>query len=496
MNEKRVKKILPLGLLVEGRACLVVGGGTVAGRKAESLVEAGANVTIVAPELGERVMALQSVYGVTILPRSYTPDDLDQDFFLVIAATDDRALNQQIIEICRARRILCACPDRGWQNGDFISPASFRKGDVTVSVSTGGASCRRSRLIKNSLSRHVDMADAVDCVVIGTSHQQLKLGDRERFHLGEARLNQTGRMLMRVWGIHEFMLLDTCNRIELLAVKSRDAGTHNVLRRIMGFDQLAPEHYYVKRGFEAFEHAALLTTGLLSQVPGENHIVAQVKEALAYAMAYGWAGGMIGEWMAAALHISKDIRQQMPVLLNGGEIEDVCIRYLRQTVAQPDARIVVLGTGVVGRGVVQRVAAAGGTCDWIYHRHAPDSASVPAGGRLHPWCDLLANLRQADVVVCATASQAPVLGPAHAVNFAQDHAVLLIDLATPHSIDPALAAALPKAHLADLDVLKGWHRQTAGSLEPALKLSRTAIHEHRAMYEKIIESFQGRNESK
>jgi len=495
MNEKRAKKILPLGLLVEGRACLVVGGGTVAGRKVESLVEAGANVTIMAPELGERVMALQSVHGVTILQRSYVPDDLDQDFSLVIAATDDHALNQQIIETCRARRILCACPDRGWQNGDFISPASFRKGDVIVSVSTGGASCRRSRLIKNSLARHVDMADTADCVVIGISHQQLKLGDRERFHLGGERLDQMGRMLMRIWGIHEFMLLDTCNRMELLAVKSRDAGTHDVLRRIMGFDQLAPEHYYVKRGFEAFEHAALLTAGLLSQAPGENHIVAQVKEALTHAKTCGWAGGMIGEWMAAALHISKDIRRQMPALLNGAEIEDVCIGYMHKTVTRPDARIVVLGTGVVGRGMVQRLVAAGGACDWIYHQHAPDSASVPAGVRLHPWRDLSATLRQADVIICATAGQEPVLGPAHAVNFTPDHEVLLIDLATPRNIDPALAAALPKARLADLDVLKGWYRQTTGSLDPALKLSHFTIHEHRAMYEKIIESFQGRNKS-
>lgn len=56
-------------MLVEGRACLVVGGATVAGRKTEALVEAGAKVTIVAPELGERVMALQFIPGVRIIQR-------------------------------------------------------------------------------------------------------------------------------------------------------------------------------------------------------------------------------------------------------------------------------------------------------------------------------------------------------------------------------------------------------------------------------------------
>ena len=60
----------------------------------------------------------------------------------------------------------------------------------------------------------------------------------------------------------------------------------------------------------ALTSASLLAAGLLSQMPGENHIVSQVKEALALATQRGWAGGLVAEWMAAALHISKDIRPQ------------------------------------------------------------------------------------------------------------------------------------------------------------------------------------------
>lgn len=490
-NFKRA--VFPVGMLVKGRPCLVVGGGKVALRKVAGLLDAGADVTVVSPEMDEDLAALAAAGRIRPLRRVFEEND-PQGQELVFAATGNKFVNRQVLAACRARRVLCCPVDGNWVDGDFVTPATFRKGHLTVSISTGGQSCRRSRLIKNSLARHVDMVDTADFVVIGTSHQQLKLGERERFHLGGERLDRTGRMLMRVWGVHEFMLLDTCNRLELLAVKSRDAGTHDVLRRIMEFDRLAPEQYYVKRGFEAFEHAALLTAGLLSQAPGENHIVAQVKEALASAAKCGWAGGMIAEWMAAALHISKDIRRQMPDLATGGEIEDACIGYIRQNVTRPDARIVVIGSGVIGRGVVQRLAGTRGTYDWIYHSHAPDGTNVPAGVRLHPWRELAANLRQADAIVCATAKQEPVLGPAQAADFSQDRPVLLIDLATPRNIDPALANVLPKARLADLDALKGWRRQTAGALEPALKLSRAAVHEHRAMYEKIIESFQGRNE--
>jgi glutamyl-tRNA reductase len=481
-----------VSLLVEQKPCLVVGGGKVAVRKVGGLLDAGASVTVVSPEIDEGLAEWVEAGRIRHIRREFADDD-PQGHVLVFAATGSRFVNRQVLAACRVRRVFCCPVDGNWTEGDFVTPATFRKANLTVSVSTGGQSCRRSRLIKESLARHVDMVDSADCVVIGTSHHQLALGERERFHLRGSRLEEAGRMLMHVWGLHEFMLLDTCNRVELLAVKTRSAGTREVLLRIMGFDRMSSDQYYVKRGFEAFEHAALLTAGLLSQMPGENHIVSQVKEALALAAERGWAGGMMAEWMAAALHVSKDIRRQMPTMAGHGEIEDACIGYLAAADTPADARIVVLGTGVVGRGIVHRLVAAGRTCEWLYHRNAPIGDAIPQGVRLRSWDALTACLRRADVVISATASEEPVLGPSMAESFESGRPVLLLDLATPRNIDPALAAALPKARLADLDALKAWYWEKAGSLDPLLKSGRDTIHEHRAMYAAIIESFQNRD---
>lgn len=489
-HPKRV--VYPISLMVDQRPCLVVGGGKVAVRKVGGLLDAGADVTVVSPELDHDLAAWVEAGRIRHVRRQFEDRDAEEHA-LVFAATGDKFVNRQVLAACRARRVLCCAVDGNWTEGDFVTPATFRKATLTVSVSTGGQSCRRSRLIKESLARHVDMVDSADCVVIGTSHHQLALRDRERFHLRGSRLEEVGRMLMQVWGVHEFMLLDTCNRVELLAVKSRNAGTREVLLRIMGFDRMSSDQYYVKRGFDAFEHAALLAAGLLSQMPGENHIVAQVKDALALATEHGWSGGMMAEWMAAALHVSKDIRRQMPAMAGRGEIEDACIGYLTEKGVPVQANTVVLGTGMVGRGIVQRLVAAGRTCEWIYHRHAPSGDAIPQGARLRPWGDLAACLRQADVVVAATASQEPVLKPSTAEAFGTGRPVLLLDLATPRNIDPALVMVLPNARLADLDVLKTWHWQTAGSLDPVLESSRATIVEHRAMYEAIIESFQNRD---
>jgi glutamyl-tRNA reductase len=485
-------RVFPASLLLANRRCLVVGGGKVAFRKVSGLLEAEADVTVVSPELDERLVALAQAGRIRHVRRAFEDRD-PEGHAIAFAATGSKPVNRQVLAACRARRVLCCLVDGNWMEGDFLTPATFRKWHLTVSVSTGGRSCRRSRLVKDYLSKHADMVETADCAVIGTSHHQLSLRERESLHLRGARLEETGRMLRHVWGVHEFLLLDTCNRVEALAVQSGHAGTSEAVRRILGLDRLPSGCYYEKRGFEAFEHAAMLSAGLLSQMPGEHHIVAQVKEALALAARRGWAGGMMAEWIAAALHISRGIRRHESIVLGRGEIEDACIGYLGERTAGTKARIVVLGTGVVGRGLVRRLAAAGRTCEWIYHRNAPSATSLPAGVRLRPWQDLSESLRQADAVVAATASREPVLGPSLAAEFGANRPVLLVDLATPRNIDPALAGALPAARLADLDDLKAWHCRTAGSLETALRAGQAAVREHKAMYEAIIERFQVRN---
>ena len=493
MKSNFQRTVYPVSLLVDQKSCLVVGGGKVAHRKITGLLEAGAAVTVVSPELDERLAELARAGSIRHVRREFGDEDVEKNT-LVYAATGNKRVNRQVLAACRARRVFCCPVDGNWVEGDFVTPATLRKAHLTVSISTGGQSCRRSRLIKENLSRHLDMVDTADCVVLGTSHHQLDLKGREPFHLQGDRLEETGRMLMHVWGVHEFLLLDTCNRIELLAVKTRSAGTGAVLRKILGFDQLPPDRYYVKRGFEAFEHAALLAAGLLSQMPGENHIVSQVKEALALATQRGWAGGLVAEWMAAALHISKDIRQQIPSGLPRGEIEDASLRYVCRNVPAKDAKIVVLGTGVIGRGMVRRLAEQGRVCDWIYHRNAPDAAAVPAGVALFPWREMPARLRGADVVIVTTASPVPVLEASLAECFLPGRPVLLMDLSTPRNIDPELGSALPGAQLADLDVLKAWDCRASGGLEALLKTSRVTVHEHREMYEEIMRSFQSRDE--
>jgi|GEM_PF-356753 len=489
--QKKAKKILPLGLLVEGRSCLVVGGGTVAGRKAKALIEAGAEVTLVAPELGEWAKGLRSATGLKVFERMYDPEDLDGGFFLVFAATDDHALNQQIIQACRARGILCACPDRGWEKGDFISPASFREGDVTVSVSTGGAACRRSRLIKEHLARHVATLGKTEMIVLGTDHHVANLAERESLHLAGPRFEQMGMMFRQVQGLHEFMLLNTCNRVELIGLASAPLLTSGVLNRVLGLDRLEGR-YYVYEGRDAFRHVALVVAGLLSQTPGETHICAQVKAALDRSFTAGWAAGVLKDWISRALHIGKVIRQVTAPLLRGHNIEDLCQTYLQSELGiLQDRRILVLGAGPIGKGIAEKLASQGALVTCCYHVNMPVFSAAWAGRVKNcQFSDLHCVLRHQDAIVCATGGGKPVLTTEHARMIDTVRRLIVVDLGVPRNTTPGFAAEAAGVTVVDIDGLETHWQDEVFDMKNVMEESDRIVAEHFGEYERIIASIQ------
>lgn len=127
--------LYPVGLVVDGRRCLVVGGGRIAARKVEGLRSCGAIVHVVATELGDEIRAMT---GVTYDERPYASTDLD-GVRLVVTATGDRAVDQRVFDDAEAAGIWANSaddPDRC----TFTLPATLRHGPLLVTVSTGGHS--------------------------------------------------------------------------------------------------------------------------------------------------------------------------------------------------------------------------------------------------------------------------------------------------------------------------------------------------------------------
>jgi uroporphyrin-III C-methyltransferase / precorrin-2 dehydrogenase / sirohydrochlorin ferrochelatase len=137
---------LPVFQNIRNKLCLVVGGGAVAVRKAGVLLDAGARVRVVAPEIGEELMQHDNVEAITARFEAKHLDGVT----LVIAATDDRAVNRQVSELAQARYIPVNVVDDP-ELCSFIMPAILDRSPMVVAFSSGGASPVLTRMLRGKL---------------------------------------------------------------------------------------------------------------------------------------------------------------------------------------------------------------------------------------------------------------------------------------------------------------------------------------------------------
>lgn len=139
----------PVFLDLHGRHCLVVGGGKVAERKVDSLLKAGANVTLVSPDITVEMGIIISGQHVQHHTRTFADSDMDGQF-LVIAATNNPSVNAHVASLADARNIPVNVVDDA-SIGSFIIPSVVDRSPVTIAISTGGASPVLARQLRMRL---------------------------------------------------------------------------------------------------------------------------------------------------------------------------------------------------------------------------------------------------------------------------------------------------------------------------------------------------------
>jgi siroheme synthase-like protein len=144
-----------LPILIEGSAVrvLVVGGGTVASRKAAVLLEAGAQLRVVAPVMSDALRAMAATGRVELLERRYERGDVG-DAQLVVAATDDRAVNAAVLADAQAAGRLVNVADAP-ADGSFWTMATHRSGELVIGVSAGGVPGAAAR-IRDTIATRFD----------------------------------------------------------------------------------------------------------------------------------------------------------------------------------------------------------------------------------------------------------------------------------------------------------------------------------------------------
>jgi precorrin-2 dehydrogenase/sirohydrochlorin ferrochelatase len=148
-EDKKPAKLFPMFLKLSGQPCLVVGAGTIAESKIASLVEAEAQVRVVAPEATPEVRSLAQSRRIEWQQRGFQPDDLD-GMFLVVAATSSTELHEQIFQEATRRGVLCNVVDVP-ALCDFYYPAVVQRGALQIAISTAGQSPALAQRLRKEL---------------------------------------------------------------------------------------------------------------------------------------------------------------------------------------------------------------------------------------------------------------------------------------------------------------------------------------------------------
>ncbi|MDD5712485.1 MAG: bifunctional precorrin-2 dehydrogenase/sirohydrochlorin ferrochelatase [Smithellaceae bacterium] len=146
-------KYYPLELTVADRKCIVVGGGEVAERKVRRLLDCGAKICVIDRKLTPFLAKAATDGRIVHVAGDYTPEFLS-DALLVIGATDNQDVNEQISRDARQRGILVNIVDQPLLC-DFILPALLERGDLSIAVSTGGKSPALARRLREDLAENV-----------------------------------------------------------------------------------------------------------------------------------------------------------------------------------------------------------------------------------------------------------------------------------------------------------------------------------------------------
>ena len=166
----------PVQLVVTGRRCVVVGAGRIAARKIDALLAAGADVHVIAPDVGDEVRAWAGAGRLVVSEREFEPTDLE-DAWLATTATGVPAVDHAVFEAGEARRVWVNSADDP-ANCSFTLTSVVRQGDLVVTIGTGGRSPALAAWLRRRLTEELGPEYATLLDVLSEAREELRAAGR------------------------------------------------------------------------------------------------------------------------------------------------------------------------------------------------------------------------------------------------------------------------------------------------------------------------------
>ena len=303
-------------------------------------------------------------------------------------------------------------------------------------------------------------------VVIGLNHRSTPLDLLERMTIGDAGLQKALHDLVSREDVSEAVVLSTCNRTEVYAVAERFHGAYQDIRDFLAeVAFLAPEdfsdHLYVHYDAAAVAHLFTVASGLDSAVLGESEILGQVRNAWERARHEGAAGATLNLLFRHAVEVGKRVRTDTGIARNITSVSQAAVAMAAERLhGLAGKRVLVLGAGEMGEAMALGLAKAG-VADLALANRTWDRAVELAeriGGHAVRLLDVPAALVDADVLLSSTGAAAPLLQAEDIIGIVgqrADRPLLIVDIAVPRDVDPAVGS-IEGVTLLDMDDLRAF----------------------------------------
>jgi glutamyl-tRNA reductase len=339
----------------------------------------------------------------------------------------------------------------------------------------------------------------VSVVVVGLNHRTVPLELLERMNVSPARLPKVLGDLAGREHISEVVVLSTCHRTEVYAVAERYHGAVQDIRN--AFSELAfipPEdfsdHMYTYFDEGAVNHLFSVAAGLDSVVLGESEILGQVRQAWQSAHEEGAAGPRLAALFRQALVAGKRARTETAIGRGSTSLAHAAVDMAaRRLGSLAGKRILVLGAGEVGESMAVAVAGIAGAQVFVANRTWDRAVALASrvGGRAVQLAGVNSALAEADALFTSTGAPSAIVDHsdlAPVVEARGGRPLLIVDVAMPRDIDPAVAE-LRGVELLDLDDVRAFVEAGLAERRREVVRVRAIVDEER---ERFIDSVTAR----
>ncbi|HRW38667.1 MAG: glutamyl-tRNA reductase [Acidimicrobiales bacterium] len=301
-------------------------------------------------------------------------------------------------------------------------------------------------------------------VVIGLNHRTMPLDLFERMTVDGARLPKALHDLHARDHIGEVVVLSTCNRTEVYAIAERFHGAYADVRNFLAeLAFVAPDefadHLYVHYDAEAIRHLFSVSAGLDSAVIGEAEILGQVRTAWERAGEEGTAGPVLNLLFRHALETGKRARTDTGIARGTASVSHAAVEMAAERLGDlAGAKVLIMGAGEMAEGMATALQGAGVADVQVANRTWRKARALAdrIGGAAVRLSDLSTALTEIDLLLTSTGATVPVVEHDDFAPVMAERAgrpLLIVDIAVPRDVDPAVAQ-LPGVTLLNIDDLR------------------------------------------